>query len=37
MVLKELIFDSFYCEEGCEMVLKELYLTVSNLGRMWWS
>ena len=31
MVLKELIFNSFYLQEGV-VVLKELILTVSTLG-----
>ena len=35
MVLKELIFNSFYFGEGV-VVLKELILTVSKFGRVWW-
>ena len=36
MVLKELISNTFYCWEGV-VVLKELILTVSTTGRVWWS
>ena len=36
MVLAELIFNSFYFGEGV-VLLKNLYLTVSTLGRVWWS
>ena len=36
MVLKELNFNSFYFGEEV-VVLKELILTISTLGRKWWS
>ena len=36
MVMKELIFNSFYFGAGV-VVLKELILTVSTLGRCEWS
>ena len=36
VVLKELISNTFHFGQGV-MVLKELILTVSTLGRVWWS
>ena len=36
VVLKEVIFNSFYIWEGV-VVLKELILTVSTLEGVWWS
>ena len=39
MVLKELIFNSFYFGQmgGCVMVLKELIFNSFYFGQMWWS
>ena len=53
MVLKELIFNSFYCGRvwwfsensfltvstvgGCGGLQRTLFLTVSTVGRVWWS
>ena len=36
MVLKELIFNTFYFGEGV-MILKELIFYTSCFGRVWWS
>ena len=36
MVLKELIFNSFYIGQGV-VVLKELIFNSFYIGRVWWS
>ena len=37
MVLKELIFNSFYFQQEGVVVLKELIFNSFYFGRVWWS